>query len=368
MNAKIPFRLPATSLDRMLYLNQYLDQQFHFVLEMDGRLDEHRMRQALRLAMDAEPVFGCRYVAAPRQPYWARRDDLDRLPLCEVIESSEVREGLTRFVARPCDASRDPLAQICIVRGNTDTVCLKVNHTAADGPGGKELLSLIASLYRALNRSTPGGVPEIVPNLASRSLWQWLGHVNWRSYWQAFRTQRRQPAEDQWSFPFVDRSKRDAMVFTVRKLGPSSFDSLKAFAKRWGATLNDLFLAACFRSLWEFLDFPPAIPQSVYIPVNARKYLPGGRTGAICNFPIPLWPALERIPGEPFEKTVLRVREAMPQGAERKQRVLALALVISLAHRLALPQVKRLFDAVHQKKNSEGRTTVTFTNNGIFVP
>jgi NRPS condensation-like uncharacterized protein len=368
MNAKIPHRLPTASLDRMLYLNQQLDQQFHFVLEMEGRLDEDRLRQALRLAMDSEPVFGCRYVAGHRQPYWERRVDLDKLPLCEVIESSRVREGLARFVARQCDASLDPLAQICIVRGNSDTLCLKVNHTAVDGTGGKELLSLIASLYRALSTVGHGRVLKVVPNLASRSLWQLIGHVDRRSYWQAFRNKRREPVEDQWLFPFADRAERGALVFTLRKLGPSTFESLKAFAQRSGATLNDLFLAACFRALWEFLDFPPAIPQSIYVPVNARRYLPLGRTGAICNFPIPLWPTLERIPGEPFEKTVLRVREAMPQGAERKQRVLAHALLISLSHRFALPKVKQIFDLIHRQKLSQGCTTVTFTNNGVLIP
>ncbi len=368
MNAKIPHRLPTASLDRMFQLNQQLDQQFHFVLEMEGRLDEHRVRQALRLAMDSEPVFGCRYIASHRQPYWERRDDLDKLPLCGVIESSGVREELTRFVARQCDASVDPLAQICIVRGNSDTLCLKVSHAATDGTGGKELLSLIASFYRALSTVGHGHVLKVVPNLASRSLWQLLGHADWRSYWQAFRNKRREPVEDQWSFPFVDRSKRGPLTFTVRKLGPSTFDSLKALAERSGATLNDLLLAACFRALWEFLDFPAAIPQSIYVPVNARRYLPFGRMEAICNFPIPFWPTLERIPGEPFEKTVLRVQEAMPRGAECKQRVLAHALMISLAHRFALPKVKKLFDLVHRKKLAEGCTTVTFTNNGVLIP
>ncbi|HEY7386956.1 MAG TPA: hypothetical protein VH640_00480, partial [Bryobacteraceae bacterium] len=132
-NLKIPQRLPAVALDRLMYVNRLCyDPQLHYVLKLEGRLDEARVRRAVRLAMDAEPVFGCRYVPR-KKPFWERRNDLDSLPLCEVVETTEVQRELERFAARPSDATRDPLVEIRIVRGASDSLCLKVSHVPADG-------------------------------------------------------------------------------------------------------------------------------------------------------------------------------------------------------------------------------------------
>ena len=135
-NPRIPQHLRAVALDRIMYLNQpQVDQQFHYIVVLDGRLDESRLRRAIRLTMDAEPVFGCRYMGG-RWPHWERRDDLDSLPLCKVVESFAGIDALTEYMARPCDAASDPLLEACVVRGTSDIVCLKINHAACDGAGG----------------------------------------------------------------------------------------------------------------------------------------------------------------------------------------------------------------------------------------
>ena len=75
MNQEIPRRFPAAAQDRIVYLNQQLlDPQIHYIVAFEARLDESRLKRCVRLAMDAEPVFGCRYVPG-RPPHWKRRDD-----------------------------------------------------------------------------------------------------------------------------------------------------------------------------------------------------------------------------------------------------------------------------------------------------
>jgi NRPS condensation-like uncharacterized protein len=367
VSVKIPRRLPAAALDCVAYWNQFnLDQHFLFVLELGGRLNVNYLRQALRLAMDAEPIFGCRLMAAQLRPYWERRDDLDRLQLCDVIESCDIRQEVTRFAARECDAAVDPLVQACILRGNTDTLCVKVNHAAADGAGAKELLRLIGSFYRGLADQQNDSLLNIVPNLGNRGLWQLLRQADLRQYWETFRRKARKPVEGDWHFPSADRSDRTRLLLAMRRLEPARFDCLKARAQRLGATLNDLFLAACFRSFWKFLNFPAGIPQSIFVPMNARAFLPSGQTGAICNFVLPTYPRLERIPGEPFERTVQRAKAEMPKGAARRQQALSLALAISLGHSLAPAGMKKMFREAYKKKVSSGDTAVTFTNNGVL--
>lgn len=345
-----------------------MGQQFSFVLVLQGRINAGSIRQAVRLAMDAEPIFGCRYVPVPRQPYWERRDDLDKLPLCEVIDAVDIEEEVTRFVSRPCDAALDPLVQACILRGNDDALCVKINHAAADGAGAKELLHVIASFYRALENGGGRAALEVVPNFGRRGLGQLLRQFDGRSYWRAARGKDHKPVESQWRFPSDNRSETDGVLLALRRFEPEQFDSMKTRAKQFQVTLNDYFVAACFRSLWEFLDFPAGIPQSICVPLNGRVYLPSGRTGSICNFSLPLYSTLERIPREPIGRTAQRVRLQMPHGTERSQHVLSFALAAFIAHRLAMPRLKTAIHEAHRRKLFTGCTTVTLTNNGALDP
>jgi NRPS condensation-like uncharacterized protein len=349
----------------MMYLNQpLLDQQFHYIVAFDGRLDDDRLRQAIRLAMDAEPVFGCRYVAG-RRPRWERRSDLDSLALCEVVQSSSVLDVMTEFMAQPCDAAFDPLIRARIVRGTSDTLCLKINHAASDGAGGKELLGVVSSLYRRL-LDEPGY--RATPNLGSRSRMQLFREYGWKKCLQALRNGAGRPRENQWRFPTAQRADRGAVKFAMRRLDAQDFDALHRYARQFSATLNDVFLSAYFRALWKFLDAPTGRPQTIILPMNARRYLSSGKTEAICNFIAPLFLSLERVPGEIFEVTLRRVAERTRDAEPWRQKALASAFWISVASRVALPRMQQAFETAYQKGVESGLTTAYLSNNGSLEP
>jgi NRPS condensation-like uncharacterized protein len=331
----------------------------NFVLTFDGRLDARRLRDAMRLAMDAEPVFGCRYVPG-RKPHWERRTDLDSLPLCTLTETGNFSRELERFVATPCDGTRDPLLSTCIVRGETDALFFKTSHLAADGAGCKELLSLVAGFFRDPKRATH----RAVPNVGSRGAGQLFSQTGWRECLRILRQPTHKRAKDIWCFPTVNRHDSGGLRFVLRRLEPATFDALRVFGKRFDATLNNVFVAACFRALWRFLDFPPAIPQSIVIPTDARQYLRHGRTEAICNFTAPLHATIERITDEPFDQTLTRIRNCPLAGPARRERALAALFWISVLYHLSRSRVERSFEAALKGPSSQ----VVFTNVGAFDP
>jgi NRPS condensation-like uncharacterized protein len=208
----------------------------------------------------------------------------------------------------------------------------------------------------------------MAPNLGSRSRIQLFRQAGWGECWRAFRNTRRQPVENLWRFPSNNREETGGRMYSARRLEPPRFDTLRRHARQFGATLNDVFVAAYFRSLWEFLDFPAGVPQAIVLPMNLRRYLPSGKAEAICNFTAPLLPSLARVPGEPFEGTLQRVRERTLNSEERKQRALVASLAISLGGRLALPRIKKKVDAERRKNVADGRTTAFLSNNGAFDP
>jgi NRPS condensation-like uncharacterized protein len=360
----IPRRLPAPAQDRMIYISRHGQHEHaNFILTFAGRVDEQRLRAAMRLAMDAEPVFGCRYVPG-RKPYWERRDDLDSLPLSTLVETPDFSRELERFVDTPCDGTRDPLLTARIVRGETDALFFKTNHLAADGAGNTQLLSLVAELYRNPQRAAQG----ISPNLGRRGAGQLFHQTGWRECLRILRQPRPKRARDAWRFPMVNGQDRGNLRFAIRRLDPADFDALRAFGKRFGATLNDIFVAACFRALWCFLDFPPGIPQSITIPADARRYLGHGTTEAICNFSALLQATLERIMDEPFEQTLIRIRNCPLAEPARRERAVATMFWISVLYNLFLRQIERGFETALKRPSNQWRSVIVFTNLGAFDP
>lgn len=360
----IPRRLPAPAQDRMLYSGRHVQHAHaNFVLKFAGRVDEQRLCRAIRVAMDAEPVFGCRYVPG-RKPYWERRGDLDSLLLCTLAETADFLKELQRFVDTPCDGTRDPLLSARIVRGETDALLFKTNHLAADVAGYQQLLSLVADLYREPQRSAHG----ISPNLGSRGTGQLFRQIGWRECLRILRQPRQKRAGDVWRFPVANAEDRGDLRAAIRHLEPAAFDALRAFGKRFGATLNNIFVAACFRALWRFLDFPAGIPQSIAIPADARRYLRYGETEAICNFNAPLHATLERVLDEPFEETLIRVRNCPLAEPVRREWTLATMFWISMLYHLFLGQIERGFKTALKRPANERPSLIALTNLGAFDP
>ena len=348
-----------------MYVNQpIIDPQIHYIVEFEGRLDEQRLRRAVRLAMDAEPVFGCRYVPG-RRPRWERRDDLDSLALCEVVESADAESGLADYMALPCDAAVDPLVRIGIIRGANDTMCVKFSHVACDGPGGKQLMELIASLYRKLE-----GDPnyQVTPNLGSRSRMQLFREYGWGKSLRAFKNRGGRPRQSLWRFPTRDPEDRGGARLAMRRLDAERFRALRGYAAQSNATATDIFLAAYFRALCRLSNVPPGIPQTIFLPMNVRDYLATGKTEAICNFTAPLQLTLERISDEPFSMTLRRVAEQTLDSAQRRERAIAGALGISIAYRVALPQIQKGIEIAWRKGLESGLTMAFLTNNGTLEP
>jgi NRPS condensation-like uncharacterized protein len=146
-----PQRYRCTLGDAVVFLLGRCDSvDLNTMISLDGRVDERRLRTAVRRSLDAEPILGCRFVEHWWRPWWERRDDLDRLPLCEVVEGGDLERALTEFMLSPLDPRRDPLVQVRVFRGVTDTIVTKFAHEPADGPSIRDHQHLIFTLYRRL--------------------------------------------------------------------------------------------------------------------------------------------------------------------------------------------------------------------------
>jgi len=368
----IPSRFRLEVSDKLAYCMQDKlgDIQVRCVISLNHRIDAKRMAKAVRLTLDAEPILGCRLIEHWWCPYWERRNDLDQIKTCRLIEVTDHMQEIIRYMSTPINPTTDPLVQVQIIRSATDVLCIKLDHMIADACGIKEYAYLLASVYRKL-ADEPGYVPE--PNLgASRShsrvskcfgLLDKLKIV--RSGFRTFKRRFHPPAF--WSFPSIEGELSNRM-FMIRQLGPERFRAIKEYGHKCHATLNDIMLAAIYRAVFEFINPDPSVPLRLTCTVDFRRYLPSGRTGGICSLSNFVYTNIGYELGNTFDDTTLKVRDDMNAMKADYIGLWDFFLAILVCKGIPFSWTRRLIDHYLNDLTSTGNFPPGFSNGGIIDP
>jgi NRPS condensation-like uncharacterized protein len=280
----------------------FADQQLCMVLKFSGRIDETSFAWALLLTLNQEPVLGSKFVENGGSPYWEHRDDLEKVRICSVLETSYPEQEMLAFINEATHADADPLVTSRIFREKeADTVCIKVNHSACDAGGLKEYVSILSDFYSRLREDPDYSVR---PNLCGR-----------RDQSQVFENmknlERIEPKggpSPTWTFPQKDGI---TPLHSIRHITRERFGAIKNYAREKKATINDLLLTALYRTLFEINNTVYEMPMTVQVSIDLRRYCPDNKAEAICNLSGALYLGMERIQGEVFEKTLDRTAAVM---------------------------------------------------------
>jgi NRPS condensation-like uncharacterized protein len=300
------------------------DQQLHVIVTFNQHIDADRLAKAVRLIMDREPVLGCRFVEQGSRPVWERRADLDQLELSRVVETSDMQKDLLEFVTSPTDPRSDALVQARVLRSSdTDTLCVKVNHVAADGAGAQEVAYLLADTYSRLEADAhyqPG-----LGKFGKRSqfgIFRQVGLKNMLKY----RPRKLALPPMPFSLPFIG-TERSGRGFAMRQVSEADFQALKGFAREQGATINDLILTALYRTMFTRGNPPENTPLPVQVSIDLRHFLPEGKQQRICNLSGALYPAVTYTPGESYAQTLSNVQAQMARWKSRQPGLTGMMLI-----------------------------------------
>jgi len=340
------------------------DMMIQLEMEFAQQLDTERLAKAVNLALDAEPVLGCRFVLRWWRPYWERLDDSEREAFLLARDGGEYEA----FKASSIDVYSGPQVKACLWHSPAgDRLLLKVVHEAADAGGVKEIAAAISSIYSRL-ADEPDYQPE--PNLrGSRSLWQIMRHVPWyaypriylsflREYW----ANRMPPITHTLS---IEDGPRAPVTFIYRHLPIEGVSRLAQYGRTQNATLNDVVLAAFFRALVN-LGKGGRAQLRLNTTVDFRRYLPGGRGEGICNLSATEAICLGTCLGDDFESTLWRITTVTRR---RKARWIGLNDYVGLApFHSASPYavLKILLRKVMQLGREKQNIPNEFTNMGLI--
>jgi NRPS condensation-like uncharacterized protein len=358
----IPPRFQATGADTAISITRAVtNHRIGMRLTFDpGQLDPNRLAAAVRLSFDAEPILGCSFRTDERKAYWSRMPSFDEASFFSAIDSVDPDGDMDHFQAREIPDVGPQAAVALFSAKGADHVGIKVSHVVADGQAAKQYAYLLADIYSHLARD-PSYMPQ--PNLASRpsgtDVW---GHLTSEQRREARRAKS-------WANPtWVVASEGTSglgLTFRTAFVEPEAFRRLKDYGKQRDATINDLMLAAVFRSCVALFDPPALKPLSLMCTAELRRYLPDPRRLPISNISISGSLDIERVDGENFDATLARVQDQMAIWAKQCYGAGPLVNAEKLAG-LGYGLTKALLGLTFRMAGGSGKTYPWFTNIGVL--
>ena len=307
------------------------------VLSLAGRIDEARLVRAVRLTLDAEPILGCRFVGHWFRPYWQRYDDLDSMRFCEVRASADCQADMYHFIEAPIDCT----LRVLLLRGDSEMLCIKLDHRAGDGRALLEYAYLLAHIYNCLG-DNPAYVP--IPNVNySRSMMQVGNQFDLPEKWRIFRHILKQYKDmgrlGQWHYP-TPRDKPLEFDYVAWRMEADHVNAIFKYAWRRRATVSQVLLAAFYLAACEAMPHSTDRPLPLNIAVDLRRYLPSTTASALCNLVGNSVIAVDPRSGTSIDAVVQQIQDQM--RSQRKY----LGLAASFFAFEALPLIRHLVGLV----------------------
>jgi len=307
---KIPRRCPAQLLDRVMFWGSMQGEMIiQLEMEFSEQLDAGKLAEAVELALDAEPILGCRFVPHWRKSYWERMDAGGS----NVFSEARTEDAFESFKVASLDVYTGPQFRVCLRNYNNGArLLLKVSHYVADATGVKDVARIISFIYSKLSQD-PSYHPE--PNIhGSRSAWQVLKYIpkhRYAAHYLRFLrsdSQINRALERTLTLPFPE-GQAESLSFLQRFLPNDFVSHIVEYGRRHKATINDLLLAAFFRALVSTAGWDGHSELRVTSTIDLRRYIPSTKASAVANLSVWAdgWPNLGTDLGQDFSSTLGKI-------------------------------------------------------------
>lgn len=338
-------RYPAESADIKHFISgekKRNDHYLHAVIRFDRTVDVDLLRNAVQATFRAVPLLTCRFVESGEKAFWEEAGWTAR-EMVSLIESTDREKDVQAHLVIKPDEKAGPQLRITVVREkNADTLAFIMNHMICDGGGMKDYLYLLSQCYSVLAAGLDHPMPDM-PDPELRSINQVFSGMS--------REQKDRIRQAQLS-PYV-QSERDHLPLTgdehhpfviTHQVPAEQFDSIKDYAKRRGATVNDALFAAYVCALSDALSTDLIVLDC---PVNSRAYLPKDYRPGICNLTSNIICAVPSHAGESFDEALASVKKVMDRQKGSLEPFKVYWDLEEVYRTLPLPEAKKRFPKIY---------------------
>ena len=276
-------RLNAELWDKMHYLfRDFNDRMVHLELHYDYEINYDAFRTVLICFFEKAPVFHSSFVDNKVRPYWEVKPyDIDDVITLKNITDEEVPYAVDNFLTQYIPPESDLQMKVAVFyHGGKTTLCFVENHMCMDGGDFKYFISAFCKNY---NDYVQRGILPLDFKEGSRS---------YESVYEGFTpTQEKMArslyknvcAKDDHKFPLTEDRKEDKSFIARRKLSEEDFLALKQTGKKYGATVNDVLVAAYFDALYNLAGYNSDDSVTISCAIDLRRHIKDSSDKGITN-------------------------------------------------------------------------------------
>ncbi len=293
----------------LLFQEKNNDHQIRGIIYFNDILDIDVIQESVLQTMKLIPVLGCRFVEEKYRAYWETITSHDKV--FRIIKTANIETELNKSLSIKIDIHKGPQLAVRLIRHKSrDILAVIINHMVFDATGLKEYLYLLGRIYTDMIRNN--NIYYNKPN-TERSIRQIFNQFNITEKLKLLSLFKKQPQDNtEYHFP-RDITGKFQPFFIYYKLKPARFKKIQEYSRSHKYTLNDIFLAAYYRSLYKIIQ-----NKNIYlrIPcmVDLRRYLPAEVSTPVCNLSSMIETECEYM--ENFSDTVEKINRQMKQKKE----------------------------------------------------
>lgn len=276
-------KLNAELWDKMHYLfRDYNDRMVHAELHYDFEIDIDALKTVLICMLQKAPVLHSSFTDNKIHPYWTVEDYvIDDVVHAYNVDEAELNDKINDFLVQYIPPDAKLQMQVAVFYcGGKSVLCIVENHMCMDGGDFKYFLKQLCKNY---NDYVNEGISPIELRTGSRAYTQVYEDFAPSEKKMAQNLYKNINSADDHGFPFTPDNIRDKSFIYRRKLSAQKFDEIRATGKKYGATINDMILAAYFYALYELAEFNPYDSVSISCAIDLRRHIKDNSDSGITN-------------------------------------------------------------------------------------
>lgn len=302
-------RYNAEIFDQYQFLSKvtkFNDHQLHCVINFNGKVNKDIMEKSIVLMLEVVPILGSIYVTDKGHPYW-EKVDASRYGDVMIFTDNEVE--FNDFVTSKTNEFVAPQMKACLLTSGKDSLAIIMNHMICDAADFKEYLYLLSDLYSKLVKDS-SYLPEYRID-GDRSLKGINNQINLKDKVKALVLQNKENNKSSsYKFPMSAETETKPFILT-HKIPKDRYLKIKEYYKKYNVTLNDVILAAYYRSLYNMLGLNSSSDLNIPIMVDMRRNLKNRNVDALCNLSSMSITHIDHNSSDNFYDTVVKVNKDM---------------------------------------------------------
>ncbi|MCO7176728.1 condensation domain-containing protein [Sporolactobacillus kofuensis] len=320
------------------------DHYLHAVIQFDATINEHLLEEAVQKTVTALPLLTCRYLEQADKAYWEEAGWTSK-DMIEVVreEDKDKDTAIQKALTVKLNEKKGPQLRITVVRTeNQDTLAIVLNHMLCDGGGFKDYLYLLSDCYSRLVLTQPINNP-LITNPGSRSIRQVFDVMNDEQMREIKSAQRTKYVQTEKDYLPLTGDTQNPFIIT-HQIDADRFETVKNYAKKKGATINDALFAAYVCALSDVLHANPIVLDC---PVNLRTYLPVESQAGLCNLTSNITCVVPSHVGETFDEALSCVKSVMDAEKESLEPLRVYWDLEEATEKHSLSEAKKLFPEIY---------------------